>query len=83
MMDLLHITEIRRGRDGSNKSSRYYANYDESKANPVSESARSAGVEERQEGDDRRDVVEQAARPRSSKTSTARSTAASRRRRPK
>jgi hypothetical protein len=34
MMDLLHISELRRGRDGSDKSSPYYAHYDESKANP-------------------------------------------------
>jgi len=34
MMDLLHIASIRRGRDGNNKDSPYYANYDESKANP-------------------------------------------------
>jgi len=34
LMDLLHMTEIRRGRDGNNKDSPYYANYDESKANP-------------------------------------------------
>ena len=34
MMDLLHITSIRRGRDGSNTNSPFYANYDESKANP-------------------------------------------------
>ncbi|HUE04656.1 MAG TPA: hypothetical protein VMR62_34210, partial [Bryobacteraceae bacterium] len=34
MMDLLHMTEIRRGRDGNNKDSPYYANYDEAKANP-------------------------------------------------
>jgi hypothetical protein len=34
LMGLLHMTEIRRGRDGSNKDSPYYANYDESKANP-------------------------------------------------
>jgi len=34
LMDLLHITEVRRGRDGSNKESPFYANYDESKANP-------------------------------------------------
>ena len=34
MMDLLHITSLRRGRDGSNPQSPYYANYDESKANP-------------------------------------------------
>ncbi|HLK64180.1 MAG TPA: hypothetical protein VKU19_12115 [Bryobacteraceae bacterium] len=34
LMDLLHITEVRRGRDGNNKDSPYYANYDESKANP-------------------------------------------------
>ncbi|MBZ5624603.1 MAG: acetylxylan esterase [Acidobacteriia bacterium] len=34
LMDLLHITEVRRGRDGNNKESPYYANYDESKANP-------------------------------------------------
>ena len=34
LMNLLHMTEIRRGRDGNNKESPYYANYDESKANP-------------------------------------------------
>jgi hypothetical protein len=34
MMDLLHITSIRRGRDGNNPQSTNYANYDESKANP-------------------------------------------------
>src|SRR5580698_10202743 len=34
VMDLLHIAEIRRGRDGTNKQSPYFANYDESKANP-------------------------------------------------
>ena len=34
LMDLLHMTEIRRGRDGNNKESPYYANYDEAKANP-------------------------------------------------
>ena len=34
MLELLHITSIRRGRDGSNTNSPFYANYDESKANP-------------------------------------------------
>ena len=34
MMDQLHITSLRRGRDGRDKSSPYFANYDESKANP-------------------------------------------------
>ena len=34
MMDLLHITSIRRGKDGSNTNSPFYANYDEAKANP-------------------------------------------------
>jgi hypothetical protein len=34
MMKLLNITTIRRGADGNNKDSPYYANYDESKANP-------------------------------------------------
>jgi hypothetical protein len=34
MMDLLHITSLRRGADGSNRQSPYAANYDESKANP-------------------------------------------------
>src|SRR5690349_24943359 len=34
MMDLLHITAIRRGADGNNKQAPNYANYDESKANP-------------------------------------------------
>ena len=33
MMDQLHITSLRHGRDG-NKDSPYYANYDEAKANP-------------------------------------------------
>jgi hypothetical protein len=33
-MDLLHITEVRRGREGNDKTSPYFANYDESKANP-------------------------------------------------
>ena len=34
MMDLLHITSIRRGKDGMNTNSPFYANYDEAKANP-------------------------------------------------
>jgi hypothetical protein len=34
LMDLLHMTEMRRGRDGNSKDSPYYANYDEAKANP-------------------------------------------------
>jgi len=34
MMDLLHITSLRRGADGSNRQSPNAANYDESKANP-------------------------------------------------
>ncbi len=34
MMDLLHITTLRRGADGNNKQSPYYANYNEAKANP-------------------------------------------------
>ena len=34
LMDLLHMTEIRRGRDGTNKQSPFFANYDEAKANP-------------------------------------------------
>src|SRR5580704_7792585 len=34
MMDLLSITTLRRGADGNNKQSPFYANYDESKANP-------------------------------------------------
>ena len=34
LMDLLHMTSIRRGRDGNNKESPFYANYDEGKANP-------------------------------------------------
>jgi len=34
MLQLLGITAIRRGRDGMNPRSPYYANYDESKANP-------------------------------------------------
>ena len=34
LMDLLHMTTIRRGRDGNNKESPFYANYDEARANP-------------------------------------------------
>jgi hypothetical protein len=34
MMDQLHITTIRRGADGTNRNSPFYANYDETKANP-------------------------------------------------
>lgn len=34
MMDLLHIASLRRGRDGGNPKSPFYANYDEAKANP-------------------------------------------------
>jgi hypothetical protein len=34
MMDLLHMTEIRRGRNGSDRTDPNFANYDESKANP-------------------------------------------------
>lgn len=34
IMDLLRMKEIRPGRDGNNKDSPSYANYDESKANP-------------------------------------------------
>jgi hypothetical protein len=34
LMDLLHITEMRQGANGSNKDAPNYANYDESKANP-------------------------------------------------
>ena len=34
MMDLLHITSLRNGANGSDKQAPNYANYDESKANP-------------------------------------------------
>ena len=34
MMDLLHITSLRKGADGSNPDAPNAANYDESKANP-------------------------------------------------
>jgi hypothetical protein len=34
MMELLHITSLRRGADGNNSQSPYYQNTDESKANP-------------------------------------------------
>ena len=34
MMDLLHITSLRRGRDGNDPGSPFYANYEEAKANP-------------------------------------------------
>src|ERR1700749_3339505 len=33
-MDLLHITELRRGKEGRVKTDPNFANYDESKANP-------------------------------------------------
>jgi hypothetical protein len=36
MMDQLNITSLRRGADGNNKQSPFYANYDESKASPYS-----------------------------------------------
>src|SRR5450756_499365 len=35
LMDLLHMATIRRGRDGNNKESPFYANYDEAKANQM------------------------------------------------
>ena len=34
MINLLHITSLRRGADGMNRQAPNYANYDESKANP-------------------------------------------------
>ena len=34
LMDLLHITSLRSGRNGTNPQAANYANYDESKANP-------------------------------------------------
>jgi len=34
LMGLLHMTEIRPGKNGSNRDAPNYANYDESKANP-------------------------------------------------
>ena len=37
MMNLLHIASLRRGADGMNRQSPFYANYDESKANPFPE----------------------------------------------
>ena len=37
MLKLLGITALRRGRDGMNRQSPHYANYDESKANPFPE----------------------------------------------
>ncbi|HEU5071440.1 MAG TPA: acetylxylan esterase [Verrucomicrobiae bacterium] len=33
-MDLLHISTLRRGRDGNNPQSPFYANYEEARANP-------------------------------------------------
>ena len=60
MMDLLHITSIRRGRDGGNTNSPFYANYDEAKANPYPESARPADVEKRRKSHDAGNVVEAA-----------------------
>src|SRR5580658_781469 len=37
LMDLLHITSLRNGANGSNPQAPNYANYDESKANPYPE----------------------------------------------
>ncbi len=76
MMDQLGIKELRRGRDGNNKDSPFYANYDESKANPYPDAPGPAGVEERQEGHDRRRCGGISAVPKSSKISIAKSTAA-------
>ena len=56
MMDLLHITAIRRGADGDPKSP-YAANYDEAKANPYPNLPDPLTLKERQESDLGEDVV--------------------------
>ena len=61
MMDLLHITSLRPGRNGSNPQAPNSANYDESKANPYPDAARPADAEERQEGHDGEGLVDEAA----------------------
>ena len=50
LKELLGITSLRPGRNGMNPQATNYANYDESKANPVSEPARAARPEEQPEG---------------------------------
>ena len=35
MLDLLHITTLRRGRDGGNPQSPFAVNYEEARANPL------------------------------------------------
>ena len=60
MMDQLGIKALRPGPSGNEKAPNH-ANYDESKANPYPECSRSADDEQRPEGDDAGDVVEEAA----------------------
>ena len=60
MMDLLHITSLRPGADNHDPNSPNAVNYDESKANPFPNLAGPAGLEQREEGDHGKDVVETA-----------------------
>ena len=60
LMDLLHMTTIRRGRDGNNKDSPFYANYDEAKANPFPKLPDPLVLKNGKPVNDRRDVVEAA-----------------------
>ena len=61
MMELLGITSLRRGRDGMNTNSPYYANYDEAKANPFPHLPDAADVEKRGKSHDGGNVVAAAA----------------------
>ncbi len=57
-MDLLHITELRKGKAGRDKSDPNFANYDESKANPYPDLPDPLKLKERQDGDQGRGLVE-------------------------
>ena len=78
MMEQLGITALRPGPSG-NESAPNHANYDEALANPYPEPARRADAEERPEGHERRRRGGSSGGPRSSRTSIARCSDASRR----
>ena len=82
MMDLLGIRSLRPGPSG-NPNAPQRGQHRRVEGQSLSRPPRPADVEGRREGHDARAVVEPAAAPRSSRTSTARSTAASRTRRPR
>ena len=60
MMDLLHITSLRPGAERQRPECAQRGELRRVEGQSVSQSARSAGTEERQEGDDGQDVVEPA-----------------------